>query len=71
MEPIPVRCRIPDLLHRLGKNQAWLADVTNINKTRISEICNLKEYNMSIRRATIIAHHLRCSVDDLIEWEWR
>jgi len=71
MELVPVRCRIPELLHRLGKNQQWLANVTGISKQRISEIVNLHEYNISLTRAVLIAYHLRCSVDDLFEWEWR
>lgn len=69
MEPVPVRCRIPELLHRLGKNQQWLADMMGIDKSRISEIVNLREYNISIPRARLIAHLLRCSMDDLFEWD--
>ncbi|MNC57587.1 hypothetical protein D3C81_1650360 [compost metagenome] len=69
MEPIPVRCRIPDLLHRLGKNQSWLSDMTGIDKYRISEYVNLRSYRISLPRAVLIAHHLRCSVDDLFEWD--
>lgn len=69
MEPIPVRCRIPELLHRLGKNQQWLADMLKVDKSRISDIVNLKEYKLSLPRAVLIAHLLRCSVDDLFEWD--
>ncbi|WP_445935900.1 helix-turn-helix transcriptional regulator [Paenibacillus sp. FSL L8-0696] len=71
MELVPVRCRIPEHLNRLGKNQQWLADVSGISKQRISEIVNLQKYNITITRAIILAHHLRCSVDDLFVWAWR
>uniref|UniRef100_UPI00403E914C helix-turn-helix domain-containing protein n=1 Tax=Paenibacillus sp. FSL M7-0896 TaxID=2921610 RepID=UPI00403E914C len=71
MEPVPVRCRIPDLLIRIGKDQKWLSIVTEVSEPRISEICNLRFYNISIKRAVLFAYHLRCSVDDLFEWEWR
>ncbi|WP_445670619.1 helix-turn-helix transcriptional regulator [Paenibacillus sp. FSL M7-0547] len=71
MELVPVRCRIPEHLNRLGKNQQWLADVSGISKQRISEIVNLQKYNITITRATILAYHLRCSVDDLFVWAWR
>lgn len=71
MEPYPVRCRIPDLLIRIGKDQKWLSEVTDITEPRISEMCTLRFYNISITRAFKISHHLRCSIDDLFEWEWR
>lgn len=71
MEPIPIHCRIPELLKRLGKNQQWLADVTKISKTHISDIVHLRLDNMRIKRAKLLAHHLKCSMDDLFEWEWR
>lgn len=69
MEPVPVRCRIPELLHRIGQNQQWLAFEIEVSESRISEICNLKEYNISIRRAKRIANSLGCSIDDLFEWD--
>lgn len=69
MEPVPVRCRIPELLHRLSKNQQWLANELGIDKARISDIVNLRNYKMSLTLAVLIAHLLRCSVDDLFEWQ--
>lgn len=69
MDPKPVRCRIPELLRRIGQNQVWLALEVGATESRISEICHLKEYNISIRRAKRISDALGCSIDDLFEWE--
>ncbi|MCM3130987.1 helix-turn-helix transcriptional regulator [Paenibacillus sp. MER 78] len=71
MDLIPVRCRIPDLLERKGKNQQWLAEKTGMRKQRISDIVHLRMDNISIKRAALIAYHLECRLDDLFEWEWR
>lgn len=71
MEPVPVRCRIPELLKRIDKNKQWLADRTGISKQRISEYVNLRVDNITMKRAVLIAYHLDCFVDDLFEWEWR
>lgn len=59
-----VRCRIPDLLFRLGKTQNWLSEQTGISKQRISAYVNLRVI-MTIQVAKIIAQVLRCSIDDL------
>jgi DNA-binding Xre family transcriptional regulator len=71
MELLPVSCRIPYLLKKIGKNQQWLADITGISKQRISDIVHLRMDNITIQRAAIIAHFLNCSIDDLFVWEWR
>lgn len=69
MEPTPIRCRIPELLKRLGKNQQWLADQTGISKSHISDIIHLRLDNIRIKRAKLIARLLRCKIDDLFLWE--
>lgn len=71
MELIPVSCRIPELLKKIGENQQWLADKTGLSKQRVSDIVHLRMDNITIRRGAIIAHYLKCSIDDLFEWEWR
>lgn len=63
-----VRCRIPDLLFRLGKTQNWLADQTGISKQRISAYVNLRVI-MTIQVAKLIAHKLKCTIDDLYEFK--
>lgn len=71
MELVPVRCRIPELLERIGKNQQWLADKLGVTKQQVSAYVRLKSPNMTIRRAAMIAYYLDCQTDDLFEWEWR
>lgn len=71
MEPIPVRCRIPEHLERIGKKQQWLADKVGMSKQRMSEIVNLRSTNITIKRAVLIAYYLECKVDDLWKWEVR
>lgn len=71
MEYVPVRCRIPEHLQRLGKNQKWLAEKMGLPKQRISDIVNLKADNITIQRAALLAYHLECGIDDLWKWGWR
>jgi putative transcriptional regulator len=71
MELVPVRCRIPELLRKIGKNQQWLADKTGLPKQRISDYVHLRLDNMTIRRAALMAYFLNCTIDDLFVWELR
>lgn len=62
-----VRCRIPELLFRLGKTQSWLADQTGYSRQRISDYVNMRDL-MSLKTALVVAHILRCSMNDLYQW---
>lgn len=70
MEPIPVRCRIPDILKSKGQTQQWLADQTGYSKQRISDYVQLR-YTMRLPAATLIAKILRVHAEDLHEWDWQ
>lgn len=70
MELVPVRCRIPELLLRIGKDQQWLADVSDKSKQQISDYCTMRK-TMNIRTAAFLAFYLKCQIDDIYEWEWR
>ena len=69
--PVAIRCRIPELLEKIGKDQRWLAARTGIREQRISEMVNLHTWNIRLQRSLIIADCLKCKVDELFEWEWR
>lgn len=71
MDFVPIRCHIPKLLHKIGKNQQWLADRTGISKQRISDYINLRIKNMRLATAIIIANTIGCRVEELFDWEWR
>lgn len=62
-----VRCRIPELLFRIGKTQNWLADISGISKQRISAYVNLRVI-MTIPVAKQVAFVLKCHIDDLYEF---
>lgn len=64
----PIRCRIPILLHNLGKTQQWLADMSGYSRQRISDICNMRHIP-GLEVAHHIASIIGCTVDDLYEWE--
>jgi ParB-like chromosome segregation protein Spo0J len=66
----PVRCRIPELLAKKGKDQQWLADMSGKAKSKISDYCTKREI-MSLRTAALIARVIGCKIDDLYVWEWR
>lgn len=70
MEPVPVRCRIPDILRAKGKTQQWLADQTGLSKQRISDYVQLR-YIMRLPTAALIARKLNVKMDDLHEWDWQ
>lgn len=65
----PIRCRIPELLEKIGQDQQWLADMSGYSRQRISDICNMR--NRSIIGLEV-AHHIAsiigCKIDDLYEW---
>ncbi|MFB7817383.1 helix-turn-helix transcriptional regulator [Paenibacillus chitinolyticus] len=63
----PEQCLIPELLHKIGKTQQWLADETGISRQRISDYSNLR-HEMGISAAKTIAHAFGCSIDDLYTW---
>lgn len=71
MELVPIRCRIPDLLVRVGKNQQWLADKLGIGKQQMSDIIRMRYPDMTLSRAANIAYHLDCQIEDLHQWELR
>ena len=70
MVPVPVRCRIPEHLRKIGKTQQWLADQTGLGKQRISDYCHLR-YVMNIPTGYMISELLNVYIDDIYEWEWR
>lgn len=63
----PGRCLLKQLLHRIGKDQQWLSDVTGISKTQISMYANNKRF-MTLTTAKTIANTIGCRIDDLYEW---
>jgi hypothetical protein len=64
-----VRCRIPELLIRIRKSQSWLGEVTGYGKQRISDYVNVRDREvMSLRTALVIAHFLKCHVNELYEY---
>lgn len=70
MEPVPIRCRIPELLRKKGKTQQWLADQTGLSKQRISDYVQLR-YIMRLPTAALIARMLNVHIDELHIWEWQ
>lgn len=61
------RCLLQQLLDERHMSQLHLAVVTGIHKSQINEYCSNVRV-MSLQNAKIIAHHLKCHVDDLYEW---
>jgi len=70
MELVPVRCQIPELLARIGKDQQWLADISGKGPQKISDYCNLRGI-MNLRTAALMAKYLKCKIDDIYVWEWQ
>ncbi|MOA49748.1 hypothetical protein D3C78_1726670 [compost metagenome] len=67
---VPIRCRIPDILHANGKTQQWLAEQTGYSKQRISDYVQMRCI-MSLPVAALIARILKVHIDDLYVWEWQ
>lgn len=68
MELEPVKCCIPDLLLRIGKDQQWLVIETGLPKQRISDYCTLRKV-MNLRTAVLISKTIGCHIEELYEWE--
>jgi putative transcriptional regulator len=62
------KCLLLKILNRKRMTQTNLSDLTGISKTQISEyIANTRK--MSLANAKLIAHVLKCHIDDLYEWK--
>ena len=64
----PGRCLLKLRLREIRNNQQWLSEVTGINKAQISDYANNKR-TMKLSTAKTISVAVRCSIDDLYEWE--
>lgn len=67
MDPVPIRCRIPDILDSMGQTQSWLADRLNMSRQRISDYCTMRRM-MSYPTGKLIADELRVPMQTLYEW---
>jgi len=70
LELVPIRCRIPELLIKIGKDQQWLSISSGKSKQQISDYCTLRSI-MNLRTAALIANIIGCRIDDLYIWEWQ
>lgn len=61
------RCRIQDILDKKRMSQVDLAVTTGIPKSQISDYIHGRR-GISLKNAKIIAHVLKCTIDDLYEW---
>jgi putative transcriptional regulator len=66
------RCRLHDLLESRGMTQRQLADRTGFSASYINDKANNRgPRGMTLENAKTIASVLRCTIDDLYEWERR
>lgn len=70
MVPVPVSCRIPEILFSIGKTQSWLADTTGLSRHRISDYATMRRV-MSYQTAYMIAKRLNVYMEELYEWDWQ
>ena len=71
MELVPVRCRIPQHLRKIGKNQQWLANELGMSKQQMSDYINMR-FIFGMKAARNVTEILKLpSSDDIYEWEWR
>jgi putative transcriptional regulator len=62
------RCLLLELLDKYRMSQSELSEMTGISRSQINEyISNTRR--MSLHNARIIAHVLRCNIEDLYEWK--
>jgi putative transcriptional regulator len=62
------KCLLLNILKRKHMTQAELSDITGIARSQINEyIANTRK--MSLANAKLIAHVLKCPIDDLYEWK--
>jgi putative transcriptional regulator len=61
------KCLLLTILNKRGMSQVDLSIKTGISKTQINEYINGTR-KMSLANAKLIAHVLRCHIDDLYQW---
>jgi putative transcriptional regulator len=62
------KCLLLHLLNQKHMTQTDLSALTGISKTQINEYISTARI-MSLFNAKLIAHALKCQIDDLYEWE--
>lgn len=61
---VPIRCRIPELVHKIGKTQRWLAGEVGISKQQMSDYVHMRNI-LGLVIANRIATILGVSIDEL------
>lgn len=64
----PGRCLLRKRLRERDMSQQILVEITGIDKFRISDYANSKVI-MNLATAKTIAAVLKCTIDDLYEWQ--
>jgi putative transcriptional regulator len=62
------KCLLLKYLNRKHMTQTDLAEATGISKTQINGYIS-KTRLMSLANAKLIAHVMKCHIDDLYEWK--
>lgn len=70
MVPVPIRCRIPEHLKKVGQNQQWLADKLDISKSQLSDYIHMRrKVVLGLVKAKQIATLLNLKrIDDIYVW---
>jgi transcriptional regulator with XRE-family HTH domain len=67
---IPDKCLIPELLHKIGKSQRWLANKVGDSESQVSQYVIMYRI-MNLQTAKRYAEALNCLIDDLYIWRFK
>jgi len=69
MDPVPVKCLVPQHLRRIKKNQRWLAKQVGETESQVSNYVNMVRL-LGITKAKKWATVLGVTIDDLYLWKF-
>jgi transcriptional regulator with XRE-family HTH domain len=68
MDPIPVKCLVPQHLRRIKKTQRWFAGKAGETEQQVSNYVNMVRL-LGITKAKKWATILDCTIDELYLWK--
>jgi len=69
LEPVPVKCRIPEILREKRSEPHQVYEDINMSKHQFSDYSNMRKIP-NLKNAVLIANYLQVPVEELHVWKW-
>ena len=69
LEPVPVQCRIPEILRERNLEPYEVYEKINMSKQQLSDYSTMRKIP-NLKNAILIANFLQVPVEELHVWKW-